>query len=121
MKLNRQQLSRLGGAVALPAYNPDMIRTGIAHIGVGGFHRAHQAVYTDALMNQGLALDWGICGVGVRSEDRAMRDTLADFHRPASLSGTFLAQLVKSPGMSNPVPILGHFRVRLTRHGAGAG
>lgn len=77
MKLNRQQLSRLGGAVALPAYTPDMIRTGIAHIGVGGFHRAHQAVYTDALMNQGLALDWGICGVGVRSEDRAMRDALA--------------------------------------------
>ncbi|TRO13379.1 mannitol dehydrogenase family protein [Ectopseudomonas mendocina] len=77
MKLNRQQLSRLGGAVALPSYTADMIRTGIAHFGVGGFHRAHQAVYTDALMNQGLALDWGICGVGVRSEDRAMRDALA--------------------------------------------
>ncbi|MGF0336055.1 mannitol dehydrogenase family protein [Ectopseudomonas toyotomiensis] len=77
MKLNRQQLSRLGGAVALPSYTPEMIRTGIAHFGVGGFHRAHQAVYTDALMNQGLALDWGICGVGVRSEDRVMRDALA--------------------------------------------
>jgi mannitol 2-dehydrogenase len=77
MKLNRQQLSRLGGAVALPSYTAEIVRTGIAHFGVGGFHRAHQAVYTDALMNQGLALDWGICGVGVRSEDRAMRDALA--------------------------------------------
>ena len=77
MKLNRQQLPLLGGAVALPSYSAQMIRTGIAHFGVGGFHRAHQAVYTDALMNQGLALDWGICGVGVRGEDRAMRDALA--------------------------------------------
>ena len=77
MKLNRQQLPLLGGAVALPSYSAQMIRTGIAHFGVGGFHRAHQAVYTDALMNQGLALDWGICGVGVRAEDRAMRDALA--------------------------------------------
>ncbi|MDH1264814.1 mannitol dehydrogenase family protein [Pseudomonas sp. GD03944] len=77
MKLNRQHLSQLGGAVALPAYSPDSLRQGIVHIGVGGFHRAHEAVYTDALMNQGLALDWAICGAGLRPDDRAMRDALA--------------------------------------------
>lgn len=77
MKLNRQHLSQLGGAIALPAYTPAMTRQGIVHIGVGGFHRAHEAVYTDTLMNQGVDLDWGICGVGLRPEDRAMRDALA--------------------------------------------
>ena len=35
---------------------------GIVHFGVGGFHRAHQAMYVDSLMDQGKALDWGICG-----------------------------------------------------------
>ena len=52
-------------------------RQGIAHIGVGGFHRAHQAYYTDALMNTGEGLDWAICGVGLRAEDRRARDDLA--------------------------------------------
>jgi len=77
MKLNRQHLPLLGGAIALPAYQPAATRQGIVHIGVGGFHRAHQAVYTEALLNQGEALDWSICGVGLRAEDRAMRDALA--------------------------------------------
>ena len=52
-------------------------RQGIAHIGVGGFHRAHQAYYTDALMNTGIGLDWSICGIGLRDEDRKVRDDLA--------------------------------------------
>src|SRR5690606_12905722 len=55
----------------------ERIGTGIAHIGVGGFHRAHQAAYTDALMNTGEGLDWGICGIGTRPEEKAMRDALA--------------------------------------------
>jgi mannitol 2-dehydrogenase len=44
---------------------------------VGAFHRAHQAMYLDRLMNEGKALDWGICGVGVLPSDRAMRDVMA--------------------------------------------
>jgi mannitol 2-dehydrogenase len=43
---------------------------------VGGFHRAHQAMYHDDLMNSGLALDWGICGVGVMPADRNMQQAL---------------------------------------------
>ena len=50
--------------------------TGIVHFGVGGFHRAHQAMYHDRLMNEGKALDWGICGVGVMPGDRRMKDAL---------------------------------------------
>ncbi|MCE0460618.1 mannitol dehydrogenase family protein [Pseudomonas uvaldensis] len=77
MKLNRQNLHNLDPQVALPAYPLNDIRQGIAHIGVGGFHRAHQAYYTDALMNTGEGLDWAICGVGLRAEDRRARDDLA--------------------------------------------
>nr|WP_315448387.1 mannitol dehydrogenase family protein [uncultured Pseudomonas sp.] len=78
MKLNRQNLNRLAAEVQLPAYSLSDTRQGIAHIGVGGFHRAHQAYYTDALMNTGEALDWAICGVGLRAEDRRARDDLKE-------------------------------------------
>lgn len=65
--------------LALPgqAYDRSAVRVGIVHFGVGGFHRAHQAAYIDSLMNLGLAMDWGICGVGVKSADRAMARALA--------------------------------------------
>ncbi|MFJ2357014.1 mannitol dehydrogenase family protein [Pseudomonas fluorescens] len=78
MKLNKQNLHRLAPEVQLPAYSLSDTRQGIAHIGVGGFHRAHQAYYTDALMNTGQALDWAICGVGLRAEDRRARDDLKE-------------------------------------------
>lgn len=78
MKLNQQNLHRLAADVKLPAYSLSDTRQGIAHIGVGGFHRAHQAYYTDALMNTGEALDWAICGVGLRAEDRRARDDLKE-------------------------------------------
>ena len=78
MKLNQQNLNRLAAEVQLPAYRLSDTRQGIAHIGVGGFHRAHQAYYTDALMNNGEALDWAICGVGLRAEDRRARDDLKE-------------------------------------------
>ncbi|OUM08652.1 mannitol dehydrogenase [Pseudomonas syringae] len=77
MKLNKNNLSQLDADIALPAYAVESTRQGIAHIGVGGFHRAHQAFYTDALMNSGEGLDWSICGVGLRPEDKAVRDALA--------------------------------------------
>nr|BFD42112.1 mannitol dehydrogenase family protein [Pseudomonas sp. FFPRI_1] len=77
MKLKRFNLSQLPPQVRLPAYTAADTRQGMVHIGVGGFHRAHQAYYTDALMNQGLGLDWSICGFGLRPEDRRARDDLA--------------------------------------------
>ncbi len=77
MKLNRRNLDNLTHQVAKPTYLASDTRQGIAHIGVGGFHRAHQAYYTDTLMNQGRDLDWSICGIGLRAEDRKVRDDLA--------------------------------------------
>ena len=77
MKLNRRNLDNLTPKVAKPTYLASDTQHGIAHIGVGGFHRAHQAFYTDALMDQGRDLDWSICGIGLRPEDRKVRDDLA--------------------------------------------
>jgi mannitol 2-dehydrogenase len=62
--------------VAIPQYDRQQLSVGVVHIGVGGFHRAHQAMYLDRLMNEGKALDWAICGVGVLPSDRRMADVL---------------------------------------------
>src|SRR3954454_24040985 len=74
--LNSQTLHELAARVPVPAYDRDRIRTGIVHVGVGGFHRAHQAVYLDELMRRGHAMDWGICGVGLLPGDRRMKEAL---------------------------------------------
>jgi mannitol 2-dehydrogenase len=74
--LNTETLPALRDRVPAPAYDRSRLRTGIVHFGVGGFHRAHQAMYLDRLMNEGKALDWAICGVGVMAADRRMKEVL---------------------------------------------
>jgi mannitol 2-dehydrogenase len=74
--LNLANLSALPSSVARPNYERAALRPGILHIGVGNFHRAHQAVYLDDLFNRGRNLDWAILGAGVRSGDEAMRRAL---------------------------------------------
>ncbi|TDD14276.1 mannitol dehydrogenase family protein [Kribbella turkmenica] len=69
-------LDALGNEVGRPSYDRTAVRPGIVHFGVGGFHRAHQAMYLDQLMNDGKALGWGIVGVGVLPQDRRMYDVL---------------------------------------------
>ncbi|MEN9062185.1 mannitol dehydrogenase family protein [Ponticoccus litoralis] len=60
----------LPGTVARPGYDPSAHGTGIVHIGLGAFHKAHQAVYTDdALTAEGG--DWRIIGVSLRSPEPA--------------------------------------------------
>jgi len=76
-QLTAATLAQLDPAVAVPRYDRSRVTTGIVHIAVGGFHRAHQAVYLDTLMNSGAAMDWGICGIGLRPSNAAMRDALA--------------------------------------------
>lgn len=67
----------LSNHIALPTYDRRSLTAGIVHFGVGGFHRAHQAMYLDQLMNQGEAHDWGIVGVGAMPCDRRMQEALA--------------------------------------------
>ena len=75
--LGAGMLSSCPPAVQTPSYDRRRVTTGVVHFGVGGFHRAHQAMYHDRLMNLGKALDWGICGVGVMPADRKMKEALA--------------------------------------------
>jgi mannitol 2-dehydrogenase len=76
-KLTASTLADLGHAgVAVPTYNREHVTTGIVHFGVGGFHRAHEAMYVDRLMDDGKALDWGITGVGLLPGDRRMHEVL---------------------------------------------
>lgn len=70
------QLTETPSAPATPSFDLAQRQIGIVHFGVGGFHRAHQALYLDRLMNQGEALDWAICGVGLLPSDERMRDAL---------------------------------------------
>ncbi|MCE8032574.1 mannitol dehydrogenase family protein [Billgrantia tianxiuensis] len=75
--LSNATLQRLDPRIAVPRYDRREVTPGIVHIGVGGFHRAHQAMYFDELMNRGEALDWGIVGVGLLSGDRRMQQALS--------------------------------------------
>jgi mannitol 2-dehydrogenase len=77
LSLNARTLGYWSDRLPTPAYDRDLVTPGVVHFGVGGFHRAHQAVYQDRLMNQGAALDWGICGIGVLAADHQMKEALA--------------------------------------------
>lgn len=66
MRLSAETLHRLPDAIVRPQYDRAAQRAGIVHFGIGAFHRAHQAVYTDDAMNVG-DRNWGIIGVSLRS------------------------------------------------------
>ncbi|KAF2998475.1 hypothetical protein E8E13_002623 [Curvularia kusanoi] len=75
LKLNSANLNSLENCT-VPTYDRSSIKHGIVHVGVGGFHRAHLAVYVDSLLEQLKLKDWAICGVGMQSFDAEMRDAL---------------------------------------------
>ena len=64
------QSTTLPASVGRPTYDRDATASGIVHIGTGAFHKAHQAVYTDAAMDD-YGGDWMITGVSLRSPDVA--------------------------------------------------
>lgn len=74
MRLSAQTLDRLPSAIRRPGYDRGAQACGIVHLGLGAFHRAHQAVYTEEAMAAG-DRGWGIVGVSLRSP--AVRDALA--------------------------------------------
>lgn len=77
VKLSVQNLNELSEKIALPTYDRSTLTAGIVHIGLGNFHRAHQAWYLHRLMQMGEAYDWAIIGAGVRAGDEAQRARLA--------------------------------------------
>ncbi len=61
-------LATLPSTIQRPAYDVEAARIGIVHLGIGAFHRAHQAVMIDDRLNAG-ETGWAICGVSLRSPD----------------------------------------------------
>ena len=74
LRLSNANLDRLPGHVSRPGYDRRRVTPGIVHLGIGAFHRAHQAVVIDDLLASG-ATDWGIIGASLRSSDT--QDALA--------------------------------------------
>lgn len=65
-RLNKQSIAELPKDVVLPSYDRSQLKAGIVHLGIGAFHRAHQAFYTEAVLNQ-FGGNWGIVGSSLRS------------------------------------------------------
>lgn len=85
-RLNAALLGQLPATVAVPRYDRSQVGQAIVHIGLGNFHRAHQALYLDDLFNAQGPGPWGICGVGLLPQDKAMAESL----RPQDLLYTLV-------------------------------
>lgn len=72
-RLAAATLAGLPAAIERPRYERAAVATGIVHLGIGAFHRAHQAVYTEDVLAAG-DRRWGILGASLRSPDT--RDAL---------------------------------------------
>ncbi len=74
--LEAENLSRLSARLRVPEYDRTELSPGILHIGVGNFHRAHQAWYLHRLFETGKDRDWAVMGAGVRAYDVAQREKI---------------------------------------------
>ncbi|MDC0713816.1 mannitol dehydrogenase family protein [Stigmatella sp. ncwal1] len=70
--LDQAHLSTLPASVVRPGYDRSKVKAGIAHIGVGGFHRAHLAIYLDRALARPGQEQWGLCGINLLPQDAAM-------------------------------------------------
>ncbi len=74
IQLNQANLQEVGSRMPVPKYKRAADTSGIVHIGVGGFHRAHLAYYLHQLKNDNAAPTWGICGIGLREADTKLQN-----------------------------------------------
>ncbi|MER9346574.1 mannitol dehydrogenase family protein [Mesorhizobium sp. M0227] len=104
-RLSTKTVRALPASIATPAYDRSRVVPGIVHLGVGAFHRAHQAAYVDDCLAAGDA-DWGITGVSLRSTDT--RDALTPQDGLYTLairsSGTERLQVIGSIGVMLVAP-----------------
>ncbi|MFD5226637.1 mannitol dehydrogenase family protein [Microbacterium sp. NPDC058342] len=68
--LSAASLDLVEPGIPVPDYLGGSARIGMVHIGVGNFHRSHQAMYADRLLSADAATPWAICGIGTRDADR---------------------------------------------------
>jgi mannitol 2-dehydrogenase len=75
IRVAQSNLDAIGAlGISLPRYDRSALAPRILHLGVGGFHRSHMALYTDELAAGGS--DWAIRGVGLLEADRHMAESL---------------------------------------------
>ncbi|MBV9704758.1 MAG: mannitol dehydrogenase family protein [Methylobacteriaceae bacterium] len=98
-RLSAACLAALPEEVARPTYDRGKLDVGVVHLGVGAFHRAHQAVYTEAALAAG-DRRWGILGASLRSADT--RDAL----RPQE----FLYTLAERDAAGERLQVIGALR-----------
>ena len=77
-KLNNKNLSKFSNEALIPKYDRSTLKTGIVHVGIGGFHRSHEAYYTDQLLHDPANSDWGICGIALLDFDTKIYNTLKE-------------------------------------------
>lgn len=75
LRLGQASLAEIArSGIPVPTYDRARLQPSIVHVGVGGFHRAHLAVYVHELASRGSG--WGIVGLGLRPEDAEMAAAL---------------------------------------------
>ncbi|MGI9397626.1 MAG: mannitol dehydrogenase family protein [Paracoccaceae bacterium] len=99
LKLSNTTLDKISGNVKKPLYDRARLKAGIVHIGLGNFHRAHQAWFLHQLMQAGEAMDWAIVGAGVREFDSKQRQKL--------LAQDFLTTLIELDPKGQSAEIIG--------------
>src|SRR3954465_10509446 len=100
-RLGLDLLARLPAVVQRPAFDPARLKAGIVHLGIGAFHRAHQAVFTEnAITEKGG--DWGIIGASLQHSGT-----------PDALAPQDCLYTVESLGASADSPVLGVMRKAL--------
>ncbi len=125
LKLSNATLADLPDEVERPRYDRSRLTPGIVHIGLGNFHRAHQAWYLHRLMQGGRALDWAILGAGIRPYDAAMREKLlaqdclttlielAPDSRSAEVTGAMIGYLPIEEGNGPLIRAMADPRIRI--------
>lgn len=62
--------------VKTPSFDRSAVKASIVHLGVGAFHRSHQALYIDELLESHGETEWAICGVGIMPQDKTMNEAM---------------------------------------------
>ncbi len=116
VQLNQENLEQIGSRIPVPNYNRSAGSTGIVHIGVGGFHRAHLAYYLHQLKNIGDASSWGIQGIGLREADETLHDifkkqdhlyTLMVKHPDGKIEPEIIGSIIDfKMGTTDPEPVI---------------
>ncbi len=125
IQLQQQNLEEVGSLIPVPTYTRTNNKTGIVHIGVGGFHRAHQAYYLHQLRQLGEASAWNICGIGIREGDQKLHDifkkqdnlyTLLVKHPNGKIEPEVIGSIVDfEMGVANPEPVIARMADANTR------